>query len=98
MVRIYTYMNGKKAKKLRRIAKVLEADKTVYEEGTESMWGSLPKLESGNIDVKKLRKAVVASRVPKFRGQGNGKEFRYIIGKPIKLGECNRKLYQAMKK
>ncbi len=98
-------MNGKQAKKLRKLAKLVKGEGvTEYQDFKDSLWGKLPMILNAQnkptnvIDKKKLKKAIIKSRNPKFRGQGHSIEFRYIVGQPRWMATGWRQLYQDAKK
>lgn len=106
-------MNSKKAKALRRTAKLAGAPvDTVYTESNDVLWGPLPTVKGPDgkytdvIDKKRLNKALDNIPNAKFknvtlkagpRSTKLAKELRYVAGIPAKLGLCERMIYKKLK-
>ena len=106
-------MNAKKAKQLRKTAKLAGAPvDTVYKDSADSVWGPLPKIKGADgkltdvIDRDRLSQALQKVKNPKFKsitlktgakGTKIEKELRYVPGIPTKLGVCERMVYKQLK-
>lgn len=100
-------MNLKIAKRLRKLIPALNTDMVHYNTSEKycipeqvhknSLWGLLPRnKETMKVDWKRFEKYKVYN--PKFRGQGLKKEVRYIVGIPLRLEMCPKKVYKDLKK
>ena len=98
-------MNGKKARKLRKAAKMLKlSEKPVYTQGKDNLWGPLPYIKGTRVvDGEELNKRLRGAKNPKWQtiltsGTWYQRFVRYVAGKPIELDICERQVYQQMKK
>jgi len=94
-------MNGKKARKLRGLAKRLELPtKTTYiEQGRQGSWADLPLIKGSlQVDKKMLHKLMLKTDNPKFKKFGQKTYMRYAKGISRLMDTCVRSVYKDIRK
>jgi hypothetical protein len=103
-------MNGKQAKKLRKLAALADSpEETTYMGSRDSIWGNLPYVkdkegkDTSVIDKEKLNNYLDKIKNVKWKTEftktkGFHKLLRYSAGIPRALDSCHRAVYKELKK